>query len=64
VFRIFWLLPADAAEFVGHPVIHVEDEFGDGVREAVDVTLGHGGVDVFDAGEGIGVSSFTAEEFG
>jgi hypothetical protein len=64
MFWIFWLLTADAFEFVVHPVIHVEDQIGDRVREDLDSADSQLGRDVFYARERISVRAFPAEEFG
>jgi hypothetical protein len=41
----------------------VEDQVGDRVREAVDVTVGKFGGNIFYARNGIDVGAFAAEEF-
>jgi hypothetical protein len=63
VFGIGWFFAADAAEFVAHPVIHVEDEFGDRVGEAFDMPFRQVSGGVLDAREGISVGAFTVEKF-
>jgi len=56
-------LAAHATQIVVHPVVHVEDELSDGVRETRDLARCEFGGKIFDAGEGIGVSAFAAEQF-
>ena len=63
VFGIFWFLASDSLEFVVHPVIHVEDEIGDGVWKSGDAALREVSVDVFDARSGVDMGAFAVEEF-
>jgi hypothetical protein len=63
MFGIRRLVTANAAQFVVHPVIHVEDELCDGVGKAFDVAACKVGGKIFDAGAGIGVGAFSVEQF-
>jgi len=63
VLRVCGLLATDALEFVAHPVIHVENELGDGVRKAGNLPGRDIGRNVFDAGKWIDMSAASAEEF-
>ena len=56
-------MPADAAQFIVHPIIHVEDECGDRMREVRDLLCGEIGREIFDAADGVGVSALAVEEF-
>jgi len=63
---MFWiqrLLTANTAQFVVHPVIHVEDELSDGVGKAFYVPARQVGGKIFGAGYGIGVGAFAVEQF-
>src|SRR5215469_8871471 len=63
VLRILWPVAANAAEFVAHPVIHVEDELADAVREAGNLFCGKFGGEIFNARDRIHVRAFSMEEF-
>src|SRR5215469_602597 len=63
MFRVRRPFTADAPEFVAHPVIHVEDEIKNRVREAQHPPCGDLQGNVFDAHERIDMGSFSAEQF-
>ena len=57
------MLAADAAEFIAHPIIHVEDELGDAVGKSGNVFRGKFHGEVFDARDWIDVRALSVEEF-
>jgi hypothetical protein len=60
---VCWSLPANATQFVVHPVVHVEEELSDRVRKAFHVACRHFGGEIFNTGHGIGVRALAAEQF-
>ena len=57
-------LAANAALFVVHPIVHVEDKLGDGVGKTFDLARGQFGREIFDTGERIGVCPFGVQQLG
>lgn len=56
-------LAAHAFKFVVHPVTHMKNQVGDGVRGPADATIGELGIEIFDTCDRIDVCTLTVEEF-
>jgi hypothetical protein len=64
MFRIRGPLAANAAEFVVHPIIHVEDELSDRVRKSRDLPPGEFSGKIFNARQRVSMSALAAKQFG
>ena len=63
---VLWIgrpLAANAAQFVVHPVVHVEDELSDGVGKTFHVACSEFCRKILDAGQRISMSTFAVQQF-
>jgi len=63
MFRIRRPLAANAAHFILHPIIHVENKLSDGVRKSRDRARSQFGGKILHTGKRIRVSAFPPEQF-